>query len=531
MRPEVLITLYGRCSTEVSYPDLAETSDASPVGDTVEQNTTVGDTTTPERGTTERIPTQPASDVLRTPTQAHRSAEERRSDGKARRRDVPLDSHAELAAATGRADPLALLREQDAFRLPELVPIRYGRMLQTPFTFFRGAARVMAADLAGTPASGLRAQVCGDAHISNFGVFASPERRLVFDINDFDETLPGPWEWDVKRLAASLAVAARGNGLSGKQRRKILLAAVAQYRTAMAQFAALTNLEVWYARADVEDLRARLASYLDRSRLKSLDKAFDKARTRNSMQAMAKLSTVVDGSRRFVADPPLVVPIAELAPGTDEADVRERLSTLIRQYGHTMQSDRRVVLHQYDFADLARKVVGVGSVGTRCWIVLMTGRDDSDGLILQVKEAGRSVLEEYVGKSEYSNHGQRVVAGQRLMQQSSDIFLGWQRAEGFDGESRDFYVRQLRDWKLSVPVEALLPDGLLLYGGVCAWSLARAHARSGDRIAIAGYLGKRDVFDDAIAEFAERYADLNVSDHNLLRDAVTSGRLTAETGV
>ena len=458
---------------------------------------------------------------------------QRAERGKAARAAVPRDSHAVFDPPAGRPDPLALLEEQAKTRVPELVPVRWGRMMVSPFTYYRGAALPMAADLAGTPVSGLAVQACGDAHLSNFGIFGSAERRLVFDVNDFDETLPGPWEWDVKRLAASMEVAARGNGFGGKDRREIVTATVASYRQAMRTFAKMSNLDVWYAHADVDQLQAEYDSELKKRQRKAVGKGMAKARTADSMQAVAKLTHLVDGRPRIIADPPLLVPIADLLPkDTDQAAFEAQIKDLLATYQGTLETDRRYLLEQYEYADMARKVVGVGSVGTRCWIVLMLGRDTSDPLFLQVKEADASVLSRFVGASEYTNMGQRVVAGQRLMQASSDIFLGWQRAEaGLDGQQRDFYVRQLRDWKYSITIEALLPHGLRIYGELCGWSLARAHARSGDRIAIAAYLGGSDVFDQAITQFAAAYADQNERDQQALVDAVASGRITAEQGL
>jgi uncharacterized protein (DUF2252 family) len=406
-------------------------------------------------------------------------------------------------------------------------------MMVSPFTFYRGAALPMAVDLATTPVSGLAVQACGDAHLSNFGIFGSAERRLVFDVNDFDETLPGPWEWDVKRLAASLDVAGRGNGFGRKDRRAIVIAAVARYRQAMRDFAAMTNLDVWYAHADVDELRAEFESQMKKRQRKMVDKGMAKARTRDSMQEVAKLTHLVDGRPRIIADPPLLVPITDLLPKQmDQEAFQAQVKDLLAKYRRTLETDRRYLLEQYEFCDMARKVVGVGSVGTRCWIVLMLGRDESDPLFLQVKEADNSVLSRFAGASKYANQGQRVVAGQRLMQASSDIFLGWQRAEaGLDGEQRDFYVRQLRDWKYSIAIEDLVPHGMQIYGETCGWALARAHACSGDRIAIAAYLGGSDVFDQAITQFAAAYADQNERDHKSLVDAVASGRITAEPGM
>ena len=458
------------------------------------------------------------------------SPAERAERGKAARVAVPRESHAVFDPGPGRPDPIGLLEEQAKARVPELVPIRRGRMMVSPFTFYRGAALPMAADLATTPVSGLAVQACGDAHLSNFGIFGSAERLLVFDVNDFDETTPGPWEWDVKRLAASMEVAARGNGFGGKDRREIVAATVAGYRQAMRDFAKMTNLDIWYAHADLDQLRAEFDSQLKKRQRKMVDKGMAKARTRDSMQEVAKLTHLVDGRPRIIADPPLIVPITDLLPKQmDQESFAAQIKDLIGKYRRTLETDRRYLLEQYEYADMARKVVGVGSVGTRCWIVLMLGRDESDPLFLQVKEAEASVLSRFVGASKYTNMGQRVVAGQRLMQASSDIFLGWQRAAaGLDGQQRDFYVRQLRDWKYSIAIEALLPHGMRIYGQICGWTLARAHARSGDQIAIAAYLGSSDAFDQAITQFAAAYADQNQRDHQALVDAVATGRLTAE---
>ncbi|HEV2451715.1 MAG TPA: DUF2252 domain-containing protein [Streptosporangiaceae bacterium] len=455
--------------------------------------------------------------------------DERMARGKAARAEVPRDSHARFDAGAGRSDPLPLLEEQVRTRVPELVPVRYGRMITSPFAYFRGAALPMAADLARTPVSGLIVQACGDAHLSNFGIFGSAERRLLFDINDFDETLPGPWEWDVKRLAASLEVAARDNGFPGRQRSEIVTAAVTRYRQAMREFAGMANLDVWYARADVDQLRAQFASRLKARQRKKVDKDLVKARTSDSTRELAKLTRIAGGRPRIVSDPPLLVPVDELiAEEGDRRGLRQQLSGLIAGYRRTLETERRYLLEQFEFADMARKVVGVGSVGMRCWIILMLGRDASDPLFLQVKEAEESVLSRFAGASEYARQGQRVVAGQRLMQASSDIFLGWQRTEaGLDGQPRDFYVRQLRDWKYSLDIETMAPDEMRPYGEMCGWTLARAHARSGDRIAISAYLGSSDVFDRSIAQFASAYADQTERDYKALVAAVTSGRIKA----
>ena len=460
----------------------------------------------------------------------HLTRPERAARGKAVRQRVPLSSLAELAAGD-RGDPVELLESQAETRVPELVPIRYGRMLVSPFSFFRGGALIMAADLARTPDSGLEVQLCGDAHMSNFGIYASPERRLVFDINDFDETHPGPFEWDVKRLAASLAVAGRDNGFSSKQRRKIVMTAAAGYRRSMTDFAGQGNLAVWYSHANMDDVLTQIGEQLDARRKASTQAALDKAHNRDSLQALAKLTTTVDGRARILSRPPLLVPVEELW-GEDEAKAAyERLGALTRSYRRTLQWDRRHLLEQFRLVQVARKVVGVGSVGTRAWILLMEGIDGGDPLFLQAKEAQPSVLSGFTKSRGYRNQGERVVNGQHLMQASSDIFLGWQRVQGPDGVDRDFYLRQLRDGKGSVVVEEMLPDGMAFYGRLCGQALARAHARSGDRVAIAAYLGKSDRFDNALAEYAETCARQNVRDHARLADAVAQGRLVAQTGI
>jgi uncharacterized protein (DUF2252 family) len=459
---------------------------------------------------------------------------EREAVGLTARAEVPLERHAEFDPPAERSDPVALLEKQAESRVPELVPIRHGRMLLSPFTFYRGAAAVMAEDLSRTPASGLLVQLCGDAHLSNFGAFGSPERQLVFDINDFDETYPGPWEWDVKRLAASLVVAGRENGFTTKERRNIVRTMARRYQSAMARFAAVGELEVWYARADLASTGQILSKPVTKGQARKLGKAGDKARTRDSVQAYGKLVRETDGRHRIIGAPPLIVPVADLLPETDREALEAMISGLLSKYRRTLPSDRRVLIDRYWFVDMAHKVVGVGSVGTRCWIVLLHGRDNTDPLFLQVKEAQRSVIADYVnakGLPVYRNEGERVVAGQRLMQASSDIFLGWEGVEGVDGVRRDFYVRQLRDWKGSAVPETMVPAGMAAYGEICAWSLARAHARSGDRVAIAAYLGEDDTFARAIGEFAERYADQNERDHAAMAEAARTARIAVEVGV
>jgi uncharacterized protein (DUF2252 family) len=461
----------------------------------------------------------------------HLSVAERVARGKAARAEVPRSSHAIFEPMPSRADPVALLERQATTRVPELVPIRYGRMLVSPFTFYRGAAMIMAHDLGPTPRSGLTVQCCGDAHLSNFGVFASPERRLVFDVNDFDETLPGPWEWDVKRLAVSMLIAARDNGYRAKDEERIVLDTVARYRTAMAEFAGMSDLDVWYSRLEIESMIQELAPQFKEKIVQRAEKELAKARTKDSMTAFSKLTRSVDGEVRIVDQSPLIVPIEQLVPGEERDEMFDALHQLMRGYRQTLEFDRRVLLEQFRLTDFARKVVGVGSVGTRAWIALLLGRDD-DPLFLQMKEAEASVLEEILGPSEFSNHGQRVVTGQRLMQATSDIFLGWLHVDsGLDEKPRDFYARQLKDWKGSAEIEHMVPDGMATYGTLCGWTLARAHARSGDRIAIASYLGNGDRFDRAILEFSKAYAEQNERDYHALVHAVNSGRIAAQTGL
>ena len=464
-------------------------------------------------------------------TPGYLNADERAALGRAARAEVQRSSHAEWQPPAKRADPVALQEQQAVERVPELVPIRYGRMLESPFAFYRGAADVMAADLARTPHSGFRVQLCGDAHLSNFGAFASPERELVFDINDFDETLPGPWEWDVKRLGASLVVAARERGFRRRDRRGIVRATVRRYREAMRDFAQMPNLDVWYARADVGAVLSEVRSHLSAKELRKVERNVAKARSKDSLRALSKLTQVVDGEARIVSDPPIIVPVGELLADVEAERLAERMRELLRGYRDSLPPDRRRLLEGYRFVDMARKVVGVGSVGTRVWVVLMSGRDEGDPLFLQCKEAGPSALEGFTDDSEFDNHGERVVHGQRLMQTSSDILLGWLATTGIDGKPRDFYVRQLWDWKQSADVDSMGPQALHVYGGLCAWTLARAHARSGDRIAIAAYLGKGDIFDRAIAEFAELYADQNEADYGALIEASRRGRIEVAAGL
>jgi uncharacterized protein (DUF2252 family) len=471
----------------------------------------------------------------------HPSLEERRARGKEARERTPLSSHSGWVAASDRPDPVALLQEQDATREPDLVPVRHGRMLVSPFTFYRGAAKVMAADLNGTPTAGLQVQLCGDAHLSNFGAFASPERRLLFDLNDFDETLPGPFEYDVKRMAASFTIAGRNNGFGKADTKAATLGSVAAYREAMAGFAAMGTMEVWYARLDEDDLLQRLRDAATAAKKqakkeaiqaeKTLRKGAAKARTRDSLQALSKLAELADGQYRIVSQPPIVVPARELeaAYGLSREEIERAVRGQFRAYRASLRDDQRQLLERFQLLDMARKVVGVGSVGTRAFIVLLQGRDQHDPLFLQVKEATASVLEGPLPKSRHKQHGERVVYGQRMMQAASDIYLGWSR--GKVDADRNYYWRQLRDMKASADVEAMTPVGLRIYAGMCGWTLARAHARSGDPVAIAAYLGKRDTFDRAITDFSERYADQNELDYQAFAGAVRSGRLQALEGV
>ncbi|HEY1332214.1 MAG TPA: DUF2252 domain-containing protein [Actinomycetota bacterium] len=472
----------------------------------------------------------------------HPDVAERTAQGKEAKRRTPPSSHAGWEPAADRLDPVGLLEEQDRTREPDLVPVRHGRMMVSPFTFYRGAAKIMAADLKDTPRAGLNVQLCGDAHLSNFGVFASPERRLLFDLNDFDETLPGPFEYDVERMAASFTIAARNNGFSKADARAATTNCTRSYREAMASFAQMTTMDVWYAHLDEDHLMEGIHNVVatagtTKKETKSLQRAektaqrtADKARTRDSLQALAKLGELVDGRYQIVSQPPLVVPLREMSGmyGISPDQVEHLLHDQFRSYRATLQDDRRRLLERFEVIDMARKVVGVGSVGTRAFIVLLQGRDQQDPLFLQVKEATASVLEDHLPKSRYKHHGERVVQGQRLMQAFSDIYLGW--TKGVD-VTRHYYWRQLRDMKGSADIESMVPTGMGFYGDICGWTLARAHARSGDPIAISAYLGKSDKFDKAITDFAERYADQNERDYDAFRAAIESGRLEAVEGV
>ncbi|MHC6214351.1 DUF2252 domain-containing protein [Rhodococcus ruber] len=460
----------------------------------------------------------------------HPTREARAERGRAARARIPLSALAEFDTS-GRPDPLDLLEQQATSRVPDLVPVRYGRMAETPFSFYRGAALVMADDLSRGPTTTVHTQLCGDAHLSNFGIFATPERKLTFDINDFDETYPGPFEWDVKRLVASLVIAAQDNGFTGKQQTRIARACAAEYRETIARQAERGNLAVWYSHIEAGTELAELRDELDSSMKKRLRKTLEKSRHRDSVQALAKLTEVVDGRRRIISTPPLIVPVEEVFADADAELLYQELHQRLRDYRSTLQWDRRVLLEQFEFVQAARKVVGVGSVGTRAWIFLLRGTGDDDPLFLQAKEAQRSVLSYYVDGPTFANEGERVVNGQRLMQAASDIFLGWQQGPGPDGVRRDFYLRQLRDGKGSAVVEAMTPTGMTLYGRLCGRVLAYGHARSGDRITIAAYLGSGTEFDDAITSFAIAYAEQNTRDHAALVAAISAGRITARRGV
>jgi len=473
---------------------------------------------------------QPHEDTAR--VIPHPTVQERAARGKAARKGCPRSGHAAWNPPDDRPDPVTLLEAQAITRIPELVPIRYGRMLASPFAFYRGAAAIMASDLSTMPNTGLHVQLCGDAHLSNFGGFASPERSLVLDVNDFDETLPGPWEWDLKRLAASIEIAGRERGFDPRANQSLVLGTVAEYRQSIAEFAALGNLDLWYLHMDLAGMQARWGKSIKHKTMKALDAKFASAYHKDNQRALEKLTRRVDGQLRISPSPPLVVPVEDLVSADEKAQMEETLRRFIRSYRSKLRGDRRRLLENYQYVHLARKVVGVGSVGTLAWVLLLLGRDDTDPLILQVKEAQSSVLEPFLGKSIYANHGRRVVEGQWLMQSTSDIFLGWDHVvEGLDGRSHDFYVRQLWDWKISLDVEAMVPDEMMVYVKMCAWTLARAHARSGDRVAIAAYLGTVDRVDRALAEFAAAYGDQNERDYQALVAASESGRIKAGAGV
>ncbi len=451
--------------------------------------------------------------------------------GRAARDASPRSGHGDWTPAADRPDPVEVLQAQAVTRLPELIPIRYGRMLISPFTFYRGAAAVMAADLASTPDSGIVVQACGDAHISNFGGFAAADRRLIFGPNDFDETLPGPWEWDVKRMAASVEIAGRDVRLPADRRAELVTSCVREYREAMCAFAGMSHLDVWYERINASELVARFGGRLGKKGRILFAKPFVKARGKDHLRAVSKLTEQVDGRPRFRSVPPLLVRFRDLHDPADPRDESDYVRALLEQYLASLDDDRRYLFSTYRFVDMARKVVGVGSVGTRAWVLLFAGRSGEDGLVLQMKEAQASVLEPYLGASEFEHHGERVVRGQRMDQAVADVFLGWQRSPGLDGKEHDFYIRQLWDWKASVDLSIMRYSGLHAYGRACGWSLARAHARSGDRLAIAAYLGNSAKFDRAITAFSARYADQNELDYQCLAEAVAAGEVAAQFGV
>ena len=460
----------------------------------------------------------------------HLTVDQRIAAGRAARAAVPRSGHAAWEPSADRPDPVALLEGQAEARVPELVPIRYGRMLVSPFTYFRGAAYPMASDLSQGPNSGLEVQLCGDAHLSNFGFFAAPDRKIVFSVNDFDETLPGPFEWDVKRLVASFAVAEHQRGSSDKQRRRVTAQVMKSYRSAMATFAGMRNIDIWYSRITVDDIVEQFVSVVGKKGRAKFDKSLAKARTKNSLKAFNKLTEVVDGERRILNDPPLIEPFIDLFPTLEREGIEQFIVEQLHSYQATLSGSRRSLVERYGYVDGARKVVGVGSVGTRAYIVLLMGRDQSDPLMLQCKEAQQSVLEPFLGASRFSSHGQRVVEGQRILQATSDVLLGWTDTEGFDGVPRSFYIRQLWDNKASADIEGLSSETMRLYAQLCGWTLARAHARSGDPIAISSYLGSGDNFDRAMVTYADAYADQNELDYSALKAAVDGGRLHAETG-
>ncbi len=449
--------------------------------------------------------------------------------GREARREVSRASHGEWRPSPARPDPVALLRAQAASRDQTLVPIRYGRMLSSAFAFYRGAAAVMAADLADSPISGVTVQVCGDAHISNFGGFAAPDRHLLFGLNDFDETLPGPWEWDVKRMAASIEIAGRDIGLPGQKRRQIVRRAAREYRVAMGEFAQLGVLATWYERLDADEITTRFGARLDAAGQRLLVHTFTKGRYKTSARAVQRFTEVVNGQPRFISAPPLLTPLREF--NTFGHETGRFIRALFDEYLDGLYPERRHLAEAYSIVDIARKVVGVGSVGTRAWVALLVARNQQDAIVLQCKEAQPSVLEAHLGRSEYDSHGERVVRGQRMMQAAPDLFLSWQRITDLSGDRRDYYIRQLWDWKASADLSRMSERGLLTYARACAWSLARSHARSGDRVALAAYLGKSDRFDKALARFSTTYADLNELDYRRLKDAQKLGEIPVEEGV
>ncbi len=476
-------------------------------------------------------PRRDSSTLLGTVGVGRLSRAERIAKGRTARSEAPRSSLAQWQPEADRPDPVSLLVERTHTRVPELVPIHFGRMLASPFAFYRGAAALMAWDLARTKTSGERVQLCGDAHLSNFGGYASAEREMVFDLNDFDETLPGPWEWDLARLVASFELAGRELGFTGRERRDVDLATARAYRHAVRAFAEQSNLEVWYARMTAEAVLARWGPDAGRKAIRTLERRVDKALRKDSTLASARLTRQDGDTVRLVSDPPLLVPVGELFDDAERDELVQQVAAAFRRYRRTLPTDRRDLLAQFHYVDMARKVVGVGSVGTRAWVLLLHGSDGADPLVLQIKEAAESVLASAAGRSVYANQGQRVVAGQRLMQSSSDIFLGWTHGQGTDGADRHYYVRQLWDWKFSTDIAHQTPSTLAILGQLCGWTLARAHARSGDRVALGAYLGSSNVLDRAMAEFAAAYADQAERDHAALAQAERDGRVTVQRGV
>jgi uncharacterized protein (DUF2252 family) len=497
----------------------------------VEDTDAVVESTSRASGAPGRTAAKGSARLSRAKVVPHLTPSERVAQGKTARAEVGRSVLGAWAPPSNRRDPVDLLEEQAVTRVEELVPIRYGRMLISPFTFFRGAAYLMASDLAGVPRTGLEVQLCGDAHLSNFGIYAAPDRRLVFGVNDFDETLPGPFEWDLARLVASFAVAGRDRGFDVKQRQAINLTATRAYRAAMKSFAGMDILTEWYARIDIDDVAQSLAQRASKKQMKQVDKALAKTRSKDSLKAFAKLTHLVDGEPRITSDPPLIVPVGELVGQAEQGELEDFLRRLYRSYRESLPGDRRRLIERFRYLDAARKVVGVGSVGTRAYIVLLLGRDESSPLFLQIKEAEASVLEPFLGKSAFSQHGQRVVEGQQLTQAATDIMLGWLRMTYPDGVDRDFYVRQLWDSKGSATIEIMGPKTLAKYAEACAWALAKSHARSGDALAISSYLGGSSALDRALAAFGETYADQNDLDYESLKTAAGSGRVKADMGV
>lgn len=452
--------------------------------------------------------------------------QERRKIGREVRESVPRDSLAHWDPPADRRDPVQLLMDQSDYRVQALVPIRYARMLSSEFAFYRGAAAVMASDLSYSPNTHMTVQICGDAHLVNFGGYAAPDRAFVFDVNDFDETLPGPFEFDLKRLVASFAVAGRDRQFDEATRAPIIQEVVRTYRSAIQTFSEMERMDVWYSRLTADDIEAEWGADVTKKMRKNFEKTVAKAQTKTSQRALQKLTvTSPDGTTSFDSNPPFMVPLSEVFGDEDREEAQAAVQSALVGYRRSLASDRRTLFSGYRVVDLARKVVGVGSVGTRCWVMLLTAdQDESDVLMLQIKQAFPSVYEAYLGPSRSPQHGQRVVEGQRVMQAASDILLGWTQVT-IKGQENDFYVRQMWDWKESADISTMDPDALKVYGQLCGWTLARAHARSGDRVALAGYLGSDDKFDKAMVAFAEAYADQNAKDYKALQDAASAGRI------